>query len=123
MALSIALGRTVTWLLSLWWLVTLFILLVITVLSLWPADSMPSVPGGDRLHHCVAYALLAFPAAFARPKYWQWLIVVCVAWGGMIEIIQPYLNRYGEWWDFIANGLGVCLGLLLAHLVRSREEK
>jgi hypothetical protein len=25
----------------------------------------------------------------------------------LIEIIQPYVNRYGEWLDFLANTIGV----------------
>ena len=33
--------------------------------------------------------------------------------GGVIEIIQPYANRYGEWDDFAANGAGVMMGAIL----------
>ena len=33
--------------------------------------------------------------------------------GGAIEIIQPYVNRYGEWLDFMANTIGVVIGLAI----------
>jgi VanZ family protein len=36
--------------------------------------------------------------------------------GGLIELIQPYVNRHGEWLDMLANTSGVILGALLAHL-------
>jgi len=37
-----------------------------------------------------------------------------IAYGGLIEMIQPYVNRYGEFNDFLANGAGAVLGVLLA---------
>jgi len=36
------------------------------------------------------------------------LLYICL--GGVIELIQPYVNRYGEWLDFIANTAGVLIG-------------
>ncbi|VAW49668.1 hypothetical protein MNBD_GAMMA03-1721, partial [hydrothermal vent metagenome] len=82
-----------------WKVLTVFTLFVITALSLWPADQLPNVVGGDKLHHLVAYMGLMFLVALPKPKYWLWLAVLFVAWSGAIELIQPSVNRYAEWLD------------------------
>lgn len=108
-----------------WLLSTIAIILPITVLSLYPADSLPSVPGTDKTHHFIAYGALAFPIALARPEKWLLFIVGMFSYSGVIELIQPYVNRYGEWLDLGANGLGLVVGILLASIARSiiLEEK
>jgi VanZ family protein len=40
-----------------------------------------------------------------------------IAYGGMIELVQPYVNRYGEWLDMAANTTGVVCGLIMAGLM------
>ncbi|XOF33447.1 MAG: VanZ family protein [Candidatus Electrothrix sp. YB6] len=103
-----------------WSACTLFTLTAITVLSLSPLEELPPVPGGDKTHHLIAYALLAFPAALRRPQHWQIFCLLFIAYGGAIELIQPYVNRYGEWLDFAANSTGILCGLLLAELLIRR---
>ncbi|MFT6913822.1 MAG: hypothetical protein ACJAWL_000108 [Motiliproteus sp.] len=99
-----------------WLPITLFNLLVISVLSLWPAESLPSVPGSDKTHHLLAYASLMFPSALRNPRHLLLLGLLLFGWSGAIELIQPHVNRYGEWLDLAANGLGVCLGYAVARL-------
>ncbi|WP_029790023.1 VanZ family protein [Vibrio harveyi] len=101
-----------------WLLFTIFIVLVITVLSLYPLDNLPSVPGTDKTHHFIAYGALAFPVAIARPEKWLLYIVGFFGYSGFIELVQPYVNRYGEWLDLGANGLGLIVGILIASFVR-----
>ena len=92
------------------------IALVITTLSLWPVAHLPAVPGTDKTHHIIAYALLAFPTALTLPhKMLKWGVLY-ICFGGMIELIQPYVNRYGEWLDFTANTAGVITGSLLGYI-------
>ena len=100
-----------------WLAITLLVLVAVTILSLLPAPSLPPVPGTDKTHHFIAYAALTFSVALARPK--NWLLIACffIAWSGAIEIIQPYVNRYGEWMDLAANAGGVACGILLAKVV------
>jgi hypothetical protein len=100
-----------------WMTITLFILTVITLLSLWPADQLPRVPGTDKTHHFIAYAGLMFPVALRQPKYWLFIGLFFIGWSGAIELIQPYVNRYGEWLDMAANTSGVVFGALLALLI------
>ena len=100
-----------------WLVLTLVMLVTITTLSLWPVDSLPDVPGTDKTHHFIAYGALMFPAALRRPLYWPWIGLLIVAYSGVIELIQPFVNRYGEWLDLAANTGGVICGVLLAQLV------
>ena len=103
-----------------WRSLALFILAAITVLSLSPLKELPSVPGSDKTHHFIAYGTLMLPIALKKPKYF-WLITVgIIAWSGAIELIQPYVNRYGEWRDLLANIIGLFCGWLIAQIVRWR---
>lgn len=41
-----------------------------------------------------------------------------VAMGGLVELAQAYLtagHRSGDWLDFVANSLGVCLGTIVGY--------
>ncbi|MFA5700695.1 MAG: hypothetical protein WC913_05405 [Desulfuromonas sp.] len=37
----------------------------------------------------------------------------------MIELIQPYVNRYGEWQGMFANTGGIVVGLLAGILIKA----
>ena len=100
-----------------WITITLLTLAAITVLSLWPLENLPPVPGSDKVHHFIAYATLMFPMALRKPKYWPLIGLLFIAWSGAIELLQPYMNRYGEWMDMTANSVGVVCGLLTAQLI------
>ncbi|HCG7089416.1 TPA: VanZ family protein [Vibrio parahaemolyticus] len=102
-----------------WLLITILIALTITALSLYPLDNLPAVPGTDKTHHFVAYGALAFPVALARPERWLVFIVGFLGYSGVIELVQPYVNRYGEWLDLGANGLGLVVGILIASFTRA----
>lgn len=99
-----------------WILCTICTLLIITTLSLWPAEELPSLPGTDKTHHFIAYAILMFPTALRKPDRWVLLGVLFIAYGGVIEILQPYVNRYGDWRDMAANTMGVLCGWIIAEL-------
>lgn len=100
-----------------WVALTLLTLIVITILSLYPLESLPSVPGNDKTHHFIAYAALMFPTALRKPNYWLFIGLFFVCWSGGIELVQPYVNRYGEWLDMVANASGIVCGLILAQLM------
>jgi len=99
-----------------WLMVTLAILAAITLLSLWPLKNLPPIPGTDKTHHLVAYAALMFPVALRKPERWLLLGLGFIAYSGAIELLQPYVNRYGEWLDLAANTVGVICGAVLAEL-------
>lgn len=101
-----------------WALLSGLMLALVTLASLFPVAQLPSVPGSDKTHHFVSYAAVVFPIALAKPKHWLWLALLVIGWSGAIELIQPYVNRYGEWLDLAANSAGVLIGILLAMLSR-----
>lgn len=93
------------------------LIIVITVLSLFPNDALPKIQSNDKLHHFIAYCLAILPLAIARRRMALWLAPVIIAYSGMIELVQPYSNRYAEWADLGANSLGVVLGLLIGWFI------
>ena len=93
---------------------TLAIAAAITILSLMPQAATPDAPGNDKLHHFVAYAALAFPFCAARPRVAIWMVPLAIAYGGIIELIQPYFGRHADWGDFLANSTGALIGALMA---------
>ncbi|MFQ3236447.1 MAG: hypothetical protein ACI9C4_002019 [Paraglaciecola sp.] len=100
-----------------WIAITVFTLTVITILSLYPLESLPSVPGSDKTHHFIAYGALMFPTALRKPHYWLFIGVLFVCWSGGIELLQPYVNRYGEWLDMAANITGIGCGFFIARFI------
>jgi VanZ family protein len=107
---------------SFWLAITAVILMTITALSLWPLETLPQVPGGDKFHHFIAYAALMFPAALRKPKYLLFIGLFFIAWGGVIELIQPYVNRYASLLDLAANTAGIAFGLLAVKLNFSNNQ-
>ena len=100
-----------------WCHITITLVIAITTLSLWPAEHLPSVPGTDKTHHFIAYAALALPAALRHPKYALYFVLSFITFSGVIELIQPYVNRYAEWLDLLANTIGLAFGWLLAKII------
>ena len=103
-----------------WKLVTIFLLLIIAFLSLYPLPELPGVPGTDKTHHLVAYFLLALPSGLKKPNKWVVFIFLFIIFGGFMEIIQPYVNRYGEWLDFFANTIGVISGFFVGVFLNNK---
>ena len=101
-----------------WAAFTLLALVGITVGSLLPLVELPALPGSDKTHHLIGYAALVFCCALRRPSYWLYMVLGFALWSGAIELIQPYVNRYGEWQDLIANCVGLVFGIGLAQLAR-----
>ncbi len=89
------------------------IAVAIAVLTLMPAPSLPAAPGGDKLHHFVAFGALVLPVVAVRPRQALWAVPVAIGYGGAIELIQPHVGRHGEWADAVANALGACMGAAL----------
>ena len=87
------------------------LLLAITILSLVPIPTTTNLEN-DKIQHLIAYAVIAFPIGLVRPHRWRSLLIFCLLWSGIIEIIQPNLNRSGEWLDFVANLMGIWLGIV-----------
>ena len=101
-----------------WTFITLLILTVITIFSLTPLATLPPAPGTDKTHHFVAYATLMLPTALRKPKHLPLISLFFLGWSGAIELIQPYVNRYGELQDLAANAGGLICGWLIAKVLQ-----
>jgi VanZ family protein len=97
---------------------TLALALVVAVATLTPSDHMPAAPGSDKLHHFLAFGALAFPMAFARPAAFLWIVMAVSAYGGLIELIQPFIGRHSDLRDAAANALGALAGGASGALLR-----
>ena len=107
----------VTILRTYWLIITFFLLAVITLLSLIPLPDLPLIPGNDKIQHFIAYGAVMFSVALRQPKYWLIIALFLICWSGGIELLQPYVNRYCDWMDLLANGTGVVLGSLFALFI------
>ena len=98
---------------------TIVVTLTLTVAMLWPMDQPPSAPDGtDKLVHLVAFAALAFPLARTGRIGLLPVFIGASAFGGAIELIQPSFNRSADVNDWVADIVGVILGIGLGLLYR-----
>lgn len=111
--------------------------LILSYFTLLPADQLPERLRelNDLYIHAAIYCGSAFLLVLGFQRFrinrrlslrQQGLILlICVAYGGLIEILQDRLipGRAGQWSDFWANTVGAFLILLLlrvAHLIYRR---
>ena len=96
-----------------WKIYTLFNFILITILSLYPLPQLPPNIGDDKFHHLIAYFFLSFAISTLKPNNFKIMIFFFIFYGGLIEIIQPYVNRHGELLDFFYNTMGICISLIV----------
>ena len=98
---------------------TIIVTLTLTVAMLWPLEAPPPAPeGSDKLVHFVAFAALAFPLARTGRFGLLPVFIGASAFGGAIELIQPSFNRSADINDWLADVVGVILGIGLGLLYR-----
>ena len=98
---------------------TLIVGLALTVAMLWPLDAPPTAPqGSDKLVHLIAFAALAFPLARTGRFGVIPVLIGASAFGATIELIQPTFNRSAELSDWVADTLGVLIGIGLGLAYR-----
>lgn len=100
------------------WLAVGWGLVVLAILaSLLPAQKLPSVGGGDKLHHAAAYMLLSlwFSGIYPKSRYVHigvglFLLGVAIEWAqGAMRF-----GRESDPFDMFANAIGIAAGLLAA---------
>jgi VanZ family protein len=106
-------------------------LIVILVLSGYPGNHIPQNPiwQFDKLVHSVIYAILSICLIITFSKEYKkekkrfqiscLIIFFGVFYGGFMEILQDniFINRSGNWYDFIANTIGAILGVIIFPFV------
>ena len=98
---------------------TVVVTTVLTIAMLWPLEAPPPAPeGSDKLVHLAAFAALAFPLARTGRIGLLPVFVGASAFGGAIELIQPSFNRSADVNDWVADIVGVIIGIGLGLLYR-----
>ena len=96
---------------------TLCIAVVIAATTLTPGAGKLAPQGADKLLHTAGFALLVMPMLMVRLKTGLVIAPLALLFGGAIELIQPYVNRFGDFSDFWANFVGVLIGVTLAIIL------
>lgn len=104
-----------------WRLAGIFLLLAVLAVAMTPAFwPWLGVGGGglfvDKWMHGFTFAMLAtwYAGQYDR-RYYGWLVLGLLAFGGFIEICQSMVTyRTAEFADFVADALGVLAGMLIA---------
>lgn len=99
--------------------VMITLLIAATSLSPIPTDRY-MVGGLDKIYQALAFAALVFPLILTDARRWKWVVPLAVAYGGVIELIQPTVGRHAEWLDWGADVTGVLMGAALAELLHDR---
>ena len=100
-------------------LITIAVTLTLTVAMLWPLDQPPPAPeGSDKFVHFISFAALAFPLARTGRIGLMPVFIGASAYGGIIELIQPSFNRSADINDWVADIIGVVLGIGCGLLYR-----
>ena len=86
---------------------------------LWPLETPPPAPeGSDKLVHFIAFAALAFPLTSTGRFGVMPVLIGASTFGGIIELIQPTFNRSADVSDWVADTLGVLIGISLGLVYR-----
>lgn len=108
------------------WLSALLLLAV----CMLPGNRLPEQPvvNADKIFHALAFAWLSFWFAYGWHKAPEGTVlrhhaalialVFCIAYGGLIEILQELLaqNRSADWLDFLFDAIGAGIGVALFRL-------
>ncbi|MBN2543541.1 VanZ family protein [bacterium] len=107
-------------------------------LLIWILSSIPRyhIPEGlrinDKVIHIFEFALLGLLGSLAYNEIWKnekycinavTTFIVCSAYGGVDELHQYFIiGRNSSFGDFIADSIGVLIGLGIAYFIRSKKK-
>ena len=95
---------------------TLILALLILFLSLKPLTEVDTkLLVSDKVLHLFAYCLMVLPVSLERIFPHFSVFLFSLAYGGCIELIQPFTGREADIMDFFANAAGIILGILVAR--------
>ena len=105
----------VFWRLSFW-----ICLIAVLLLALLPPSINIPTTGWDKLNHVLAFCALSFLSFRAYPNHHLRLLILLLAYGGLIEVMQSFTAyRFAEWADLLADGIGLCIGWVFGKLAGS----
>ncbi len=100
---------------------TLICALILAVLSLLPANEMPTTGLPDLVNHFIAYlgsAAIA-TAAYRRNQRSTWMILAALCtYAAILEYLQHFSpGRYPSVADFVASAIGAFCGIAMAVML------
>ena len=104
-------------------ILTFIFTLLILVGTLTPIPQKIDAPGSDKWHHFIACAVLTYPMVAANKRLGFAIVLFGLCLGASIEIIQPYVNRFGDFNDFKADCIGILLGYFLGKLAYRKNKR
>ncbi len=107
--------------------------IIILILTGIPGSCLPRVKpviGLDKVVHLFMYATFAFLCLWGyreqfissgkayQKKALLLIAVLSISYGGLTELLQEHLvpGRTGDWFDFLADGIGTLLGVTIFYL-------
>ena len=98
---------------------------VIAYLTLSPSPPQVGVEEllSDKAYHVIAFAALVFPSALLYARSLIWMVPAALLFGGAIELIQPYVGREAEVADFLADAVGLSVGIVSGLILRTALTK
>lgn len=104
------------------WVATGVFALLIGYFALIPVTPRSMAIPDDKLMHVVAFAVLVLPLSLIHARKAMFIFVGAVAYGLLIEVVQPYMGRFFEladlWADAIGAAIGIGLGAVLSGVVQ-----
>ena len=97
---------------------TTFLALTIALLTLTPPHMSAASQVSDKLLHMIAFMGLVLPCAVLTPRLLKFVVPFAVTFGAAIEIIQPYVGREAEFLDFVADSVGIGIGVMIGVFSR-----
>ena len=98
---------------------TIIIAFAIGLATLTPVEKLPQVSGSDKVYHLISFAILTLPITIIRPQAIWIILSLSIAYGGLIELLQPLVNRNCEMADLLADAVGAMLGVLVTRALKA----
>ena len=101
-----------------WLVITITLSVVIIFFSFFSVTSHSMIQSTDKYLHVSTYFFLSFSASLRKPTNYILIFIYFVFFGIVIELVQPYFDRYFELSDILANSLGIFLAITFADFLR-----
>ena len=103
--------------------ITALLAVLVAWLTLSPVGGRPPrIQHLDKVAHFAAFFALVLPLAsvLTTRATLRGVVGLAILYGGVIELVQPYVGRGAEWSDFAADALGALAGAALGGWLRPR---
>lgn len=99
-----------------WLAVGVGLILLLLYGALAPAKALAPLSGSDKFWHAATYFIVMayFSQLYAGVRARALIGAALIALGITIEFIQPYANRQCDWFDALANSIGVFSALAVS---------